>query len=42
MKRPGVPVVMHTTSKTTTSRMFSVLPYTSMSGRDMTAVLSCV
>lgn len=36
------PVVVLTTSKTTTSGVLAVLSYTSMTGRDVTTVLSSV
>ena len=35
-----VPVVVRTTSETTTSGMLAVLAYTSMTGRDVAAVLA--
>lgn len=35
-----VPMVMLTTSKTTTTRVLAVLPYTTMASRDVTAVLA--
>lgn len=36
----GAPVVVGTTSQTTTSRMLAVLSYTSMTGRDVATVLA--
>jgi hypothetical protein len=41
-KIADVPVVVLTTSKTTTSRMFAVLAYSSMTGRNMASVFSCL
>ena len=40
-RRKGhVPVVMLTTSETTTTRVFAVLAYTTVSGGDVSAVLA--
>lgn len=38
----GIPVVVLTTSKTTTSRMLAVLAYSTMTGRNVAAVFSCL
>lgn len=38
----NVPVVMLTTSETATSGVLAVLPYTTMTGRDVTTVLASV
>ena len=37
-----VPVVVSTTSETATSRVLAVLAYTTVTGRNVTAVLACL